>query len=151
MKGPGSSGEFPLPNGCLDLACSDVGGGDGLCTDGPDARYCDAVVKANGRGILSCTFDDDCSIGSVGVDAGLCTLEERASCFLDPIVATGTADPQTPIGVATFCIPPTSNPGINSVAGLPGPGRIKNQATARTFCSTDHGVEYEPGVGGCPP
>jgi hypothetical protein len=150
VRGSSAAG-FPVPNGCTDLACSDLGGGLGECTNGPDSLFCDAIVKANGTGILACFSDEDCSVGSVGIDAGLCTLSERAKCFLDPITATGTADPETPVGVATFCIPPTSNQGINSVAGLPGPGRIKNQATARTFCSTDHNVEYEPGVGGCPP
>jgi hypothetical protein len=150
VKGPGSTGEFPLPNGCTDLACTDLGGGEGECTIGPDATFCDAVVKANGGGILTCLSDEDCAAGVVGVDAGQCTLVERAKCFLDPITATGVADPQTPIGVATFCIPPTSNSGINVVAGLPGPGRIRNQATAATFCSTDRNVQYQPGVGGCP-
>jgi hypothetical protein len=151
VKGPGSSGEFPLPNGCIDLLCSDVGNGEGECTVGPDTFYCDGVVKANGVGILSCLSDEDCVPGSVGIDAGSCTLSQRADCFLDPIVATGDPDPETPVGVATFCIPPTSNSGINTVAGLPGPGRIVSQTTSRTFCSTDPNVQYIPGVGGCPP
>jgi hypothetical protein len=150
VKGVGSAGEFPLPNNCIDQACTDLGGGFGECSIGPDQLYCDAVVKANGVGILACTADADCAADVIGIDAGNCTLSERAKCFLDPITATGDADPETPIGVSTFCIPPTSNAGINIVAGLPGPGRITNQATATTFCASDHNVEYQPGVGGCP-
>jgi cysteine-rich repeat protein len=148
VKG-GNSATEPLPNGCIDFLCTDLGGGEGECTIGPDSRYCDAILKANGGGILSCLSDEDCDPGVVGVDAGQCTLTERAKCLLDPITITGDADPETPIGVATFCIPPTSNSGINTVAGLPGPGRIRNQATSRTFCGNDTSKQYIPGVGGC--
>jgi ABC-type sugar transport system ATPase subunit len=41
-------------------------------------------------------------------------------------------------------------PAINTVAGLPGPGRVISQGAATTFCAGDHGVTYQPGVGGCP-
>jgi hypothetical protein len=149
-KGQGAA-VFPQPNGCTDFLCTDLGGGEGECTTGPDASFCDAVVKADGGGILACFSNEDCDPANVLIDAGNCELSERAECFLDPITATGDPDPETPIGVATFCIPPTSNGGINSVAGLPGPGRIVNQATAKTFCESDPNVQYIPGVGGCPP
>lgn len=148
-KGLGSSGTFPFPNQCTDLLCSDIGGNLGECTIGPDERSCDGVVKANGTGILACNSQEDCSPSSVGIDAGDCTLLERRACFLDPIVAQGTPNPETPIGAAAFCVPPTSNSAINDVAGLPGPGRILNQAKTATFCESDTSKQYIPGVGGC--
>ncbi len=148
-KGPGSQGTFPLPNSCEDQLCTDLGGGVGECTTGPDTKYCAGVVKANGRGILSCNDDAGCAPGAVGVDARPCALIERAGCFLDPIVGSGVPDPSKPIGTAVFCVGPTSNSGINDVAGLPGPGRVTNQATAKTFCSNDTSKQYQPGVGGC--
>jgi hypothetical protein len=88
----------------------------------------------------------------VAVDplAGDCTLVERRACFLDPIVATGTPDPEFPVAGAVFCVPPTSNSGINSAAGLPGPGRAVNQGEAHTFCASDNNVEYQPGANVCP-
>ncbi|MBI5505594.1 MAG: DUF4215 domain-containing protein [Deltaproteobacteria bacterium] len=143
------AGVVPSPNDCDEFACSDVGGGEGECTTGPDGTSCDAVVRANGMGVLSCATNDDCSPEAVGIPAGSCTLVERRNCFLDPIVATGHADPAAPIGAAAFCIPPTSSPAINSVAGLPGPGRTVNQASSRLFCESDPSRRYTPGVGGC--
>ncbi len=145
------SGEFPLPNQCIDQACTDNGDGTGICTTGPDALFCAGVLKANGKGVLSCQDDDGCSIGAVGVDARPCNLLERNGCFPDPIIAEGDPDPSTPIGAAVFCIPPTGNTGINAAAGLPGPGRVVNQAKARTFCGNDENKQYIPGVGGCAP
>jgi hypothetical protein len=143
------TGTDPAPNQCENLECTDLGGGLGECTTGPDTTYCAGLVKSNGTGILTCDSDESCSEGVVGVDATPCGLVERNACFLDPVTATGDPDPSTPIGAAVFCIPPTTNPGINSAAGLPGPGRVVNQAKARTFCGNDTSQQYIPGVGGC--
>ncbi|HEY2774781.1 MAG TPA: DUF4215 domain-containing protein [Candidatus Binatia bacterium] len=140
---------FPNQNNCSDTVCTDTGGGLGVCENGPNSTYCDQVLKSNGNGILSCSTNDDCLPAVIGVDAGNCTLSQLANCFLDPIVGTGQASPSTPIGASTFCIPPTSNSGINLAAGLPGPGRVVNQATAKTFCASDITKQYQPGVGGC--
>ena len=82
--------------------------------------------------------------------AGDCTLVKRRPCFLDPIVGQGSPDPEYPLAAAVFCIPPTSNVGINSAAGLPGPGRAVNQGQARTFCASDNNVQYQPGGDVCP-
>ena len=38
----------------------------------------------------------------------------------------------------------------DTVAGLPGPARIINQAKSTLFCKSDPTVQYMPGVGGCP-
>ena len=97
---------------------------------------------------LQCGNDADCAV--FGASAGTCTLVERSRCFLDPITASGHADPRHPVAVSTFCVPPTSNGGINTVAGLPGPGRVVSQGTATTLCAGNHAVAYQPGIGGCP-
>ena len=142
------TGGFPSPNGCDGGLCSDIGGGQGQCTNGPDTKYCDGLLKKDGRGILTCFTNADCL--AVDASAGNCSITERAACFLDPIVATGSPDPNFPKAVATFCVPPTSNSGINAVAGLPGPGRVVSQGEGKTFCAGNHAVQYQPGVGGCP-
>ena len=68
-------------------------------------------------------------------------------CFLPTIEAQGTQDPDWPVGVAIFCAPPTANAGINSVAGLPGPGRLLSQEKTRKFCNGPGGLEYIPSAG----
>ena len=148
-KGIGSSGSFPLPNQCDDLLCSDVGSNLGKCTLGPDEKSCDGVVKANGDGVLACNANADCTPAAVGTNAGICSLVARRSCFLNPIVSQGAPHPSEPLGAAAFCVPPTSNSAINDVAGLPGPGRIVNQAKSKTFCGSDPTKQYIPGEGGC--
>lgn len=139
----------PLPNQCDLSDCSDVGGGQGECTTGPDGLLCDGIVRANGDGFIACLGNADCEPGTIGIDAGACTIVERRKCFLDPIVATGFADPTRPVGAAAFCVAPTSNPGINTVAGLPGPARVLNEGLAASFCFGS-ATQYTPGVGGCP-
>jgi hypothetical protein len=66
------------------------------------------------------------------------------------VTATGTADPNYPVAVGTFCVGKTASPGINSVAGFPGPARAINQGKTTYFCASDPGTVYDPGVGGCP-
>jgi hypothetical protein len=144
----GSNGTSPEPNDCTDGLCSDIGNNESQCTTGPDDKYCDGLVRANGLGILACGNNADCTTNDPL--NGACTLLQRRSCFLDTITATGSPDTDYPVGAAAFCVGPTSNTSINDVAGLPGPTKVINQGRARTFCATDHGVEYQPGVGGCP-
>lgn len=145
------SGIFPSPNQCEEGACNDVGGGKGQCATGPFDHYCDGLLKPDGTGILACQTNADCAPGAVGGAGGNCTLAEIRKCFLDPIVATGQSDPEFPVAVATFCVPPTSNGGINTVAGLPGAGRVISQGRGVTFCASDRSSTYDPGVGNCPP
>jgi cysteine-rich repeat protein len=142
----GANGVTPQPNFCTDDICTDQGGGEGTCLAGPNLLFCDGLVKANGGGASGCLSNSDC-VGGYGV----CTVTEQANCFLDPIVAIGVPDPEFPIAGATFCIAPTSNPGVNSSAGLPGPGRVLSQGAAATFCANDHNVQYSPGgIPACP-
>jgi len=135
----------PLPNAC-DNTCTDVGGGEGQC-DSPTDLGCDAILKANGELFIGCTSNADCDPASIGLAAGNCTLSKKRECFLPTIVGVGDPDPQFPIGAATFCIAPTSNDGINSTAGLPGPGRLVNQGIVQFNCTNG---AYQAGVG-CPP
>ncbi len=144
----GPNGTSPKPNDCTAGSCSDIGGGESECTTGPNDRYCDGLVRANGLGILACANNSDCTTNDPL--NGACTLTQRRSCFLDTITATGQADTEFPVGAAVFCVGPTSNTSINDVAGLPGPTKVINQGSARTFCASNHATEYQPGVGGCP-
>ncbi|HXC51254.1 MAG TPA: DUF4215 domain-containing protein [Candidatus Limnocylindrales bacterium] len=150
------AGGFPEPNACDNRACTALPDGTGVCTTGPDEHFCDLLLRSNGKGFIPCNPDDPnvdnrgCGKPTDGAFYyGQCTLSDRRLCLPDPIVATGTPSTTAPIGAATFCIPPTANPGINNAAGLPGPGRVVNQAKARTFCDAAMTREYVPGVG-CP-
>jgi cysteine-rich repeat protein len=141
----------PLPDQCASTGnCVDLGGGQGECGVGPVDNLCDGIVRASGEGFISCLADIDCEPGTIGIDAGACTLVRTRPCMLDPVSSSGTPDPSAPIAAATFCIAKTSNGGINTVAGLPGPATVRNQAGTKTFCGSDTNVQYTPGVGGCP-
>jgi hypothetical protein len=83
------------------------------------------VVRASGDGYILCEDDSSCEVETIGFDAGKCTLVQTRPCFLDPIVASGTPDPEKPVLVARFCVPPTSSSGVNAATGLPGPSRAK--------------------------
>jgi hypothetical protein len=145
------AGVSPRPNACSDAVCVDIGGGEGECATGPDDRFCDGIVRANGRGLIACQDDADCEPGTIGVDAGSCTIEVRRECFLDPIVSSGAPHPVAPRAADTFCAPPVSgSSGINSVAGLPGPARLTYQSLLTLFCKNAPLLSYTPGIGGCP-
>ena len=143
------TGTTPQRNECNGKLCTAQPDGTGVCTTGPDLVFCEGIVRANGEGLIPCNGEAACLPPSTDFDVGPCSLVSRRLCFPDPIVATGTPSPTTPIGAATFCIPPTDNASINLAAGLPGPGRVVNQATAKTFCGIDEDKQYIPGVGGC--
>lgn len=122
---PGA-GQPRQPNACSDLTCTDVGDGVGQCANGPAVKYCDGIVRANGRGYLTCEDDTTCQNSAIGTpgQAGDCILVEPRSCFLDPIAAAGTPDPDRAIMVAAFCVPPTGSTSVDAGTGLPGPSRI---------------------------
>jgi hypothetical protein len=48
------SNGVPLPNQCTNFDCSDLGGAQGECTTGPNDRYCDGILRADGDGFVSC-------------------------------------------------------------------------------------------------
>jgi hypothetical protein len=142
-------GTGALPNTCATTTNCVVGGGnnpDGVCSD-RTTTYCDGFLRANGGGILACNSNADCS--AVSNRAGTCSFELNTPCFAATIAGQGTPNSEFPVGVATFCVPPSASSGINGAAGLPGPGRVVQQTAATTFCYSDLGTPYEPGVG-CP-
>jgi hypothetical protein len=137
-------------NACNDGACAEVSPGQGECANGPSDRYCDALTRADGRGLIRCLSNADCAADIVGADAGACALAETRPCFLEPIVVAGAPSPVAPFGAAVFCIPPTNSSAINEVTGLPGPGRLRLQSVLQLFCASDPTAPYLPGTGGCP-
>ncbi len=119
------------PNNCSDDAfvCTDTGDGvNGECASST-VTFCDGVVRAGGDGFLTCFTNADCDAiaASCEGDCGDCLIEEQTKCFLDTILATGEPDPENPVLVTTFCIPPALSSGVNST-GLPGPARVKLDA-----------------------
>lgn len=139
------------PNACEDGLCSGLGGDEGGCTTGPDDRFCDAVVEASGQGILPCASDEDCLEAAIGIDGGTCSLVQRRACFLDPVVASGSADPQTPRSAAAYCWSTLSTAGRTAAFGLPGPARVHRQTELRSWCQGAGTKLYVPGSKGCLP
>ena len=118
----------PRPNQCDGSgACTAGPEGDGVCAEGPTDHACDGVVRADGEGFIACLANDDCDLGVLGVDAGDCTLAKPRECFLPTIDGQGTPDPETPVGAAIYCVPPTAGAGKNAVWGVVGPARIVSQ------------------------
>jgi hypothetical protein len=101
-----------------------VSGDQGVCLKGPFDAVCSPTETFRG-----CRGDSDCPH-----EGDHCRTQLR-SCFAntgqagEPIRAIGAADPEAsgssePVFAAVFCIPPTTNPVVNSVVGLPGLGRL---------------------------
>jgi hypothetical protein len=145
------NGTQTIPNACEDLACAPIGNDEGECATGPDETWCDAIVRADGSGLIGCGTNADCAVDVLGVDAGECAIVERRPCFLDPIVSEGMAHPAIPFVGGTFCIPPTQASSVNNSAGLPGPGRLELQTLVTLFCESNGTSVYVPGTGNCPP
>jgi hypothetical protein len=138
----------PVPNQCdEDGLCNPTGGGEGECNIGPNDKFCDAMLRSNGEGFVQCQTNIDCAASQIGVAAGNCTTSKRRECFPDVITADGIAHPTKPLTASVFCVPPTANAAINTVAGIPGPGRVVNQMRATAICPG--GSTYAPG-GSCP-
>lgn len=130
------------PNSCTGGVCSNVGGDEGECSTGPDDRYCDAFVRANGEGIFACASNSDCEF----FVAGACTLTQRRRCFLDPVAAAGTASTSSPLLVAATCHAPSGNTTINLLYGFPGPARTTIDGDTVFRCAGSPGSTYP----GCP-
>jgi hypothetical protein len=139
-----------LPNACTDGVCQGDERGEGQCAAGPDDLFCDGITRADGSGLIQCSTNADCASETLGADGGECSLSKRRECYPDPIVSQGAASPVAPLGAAAYCAPPTNSQGINSVAGLPGPGRLIYQSVLQLFCAGEPTAQYEPGVGNCP-
>jgi hypothetical protein len=114
------------PTGACKPLCRQIAGeavGEGQCAAGPVDQTCAGAHQ------VGCSDTSPCPAG-----LGPCVSVTRR-CFLDPIVRIGTPSTTTNVFAATFCIPATSSPAVNSTAGLPGPGAIRfpNTVTA-AFC-----------------
>ena len=140
------------PSGCSDdtavadriLECAD-GDGDqeGDCTVGPTDANC---TVASGHAQRGCTADADCggAPGSCAVQPRHCFLTGGGTADIAPngtsdgtntLTAIGAADPPVndvshPTLAAVFCVGPTGAAAVNTVAGLPGPGRTTLRGTA---------------------
>jgi hypothetical protein len=129
-----------VPNGC-NGACVALspGSSEGVCDGaGPSDSYCSGLVKSNGEGIITCANDGDCAALNSecpGGDCGTCTLTSPRKCFLNPIVADGTANPEGSVLVSNFCSSPTASGAVNSAAGTPGPARLALDFEFLPFCS----------------
>jgi len=141
----GKAGEPSKASACLDdsltvgiFDCTDTAPVDqeGECTSGPVTQTCSV---ASGHGQRSCGSDVDCGGG-----VGTCVAGNRG-CFLtggftgkvgtNTLTAIGMEDApmndtSSPTLAAVFCVGPTSASAVNSVAGLPGPGRVTIKGTA---------------------
>jgi len=144
----GRPGAATQASGCLDdtstvgvLDCTDTApvDGEGQCAQGPIDNNCSV---ASGHAQRGCSGDGDCGGG-----AGSCVSLNR-NCFLtggfsgvngtNTLTAVGMADTpmadtSNPTIAAVFCVGPTGAAAVNSVSGLPGPGRttIKGSALGR--------------------
>jgi hypothetical protein len=144
MDGAGA----PLPNQCSgDAVCEDIVEGRGTCAEGPIDHLCDGIVRADGGGFIGCLSNLDCEPGTIGIDAGSCTLSRTRSCFAPTILATGVADPAAPITDAVFCWGVGSNPGAWHALGFPGPMRVREQLTTQAYCDEAKTIPYVAGVG----
>jgi hypothetical protein len=127
-----TAGQPAKPNACVDdtttgvdgTLCVATGGGEGTCPDGPIDTHC-RIESFRG-----CVVPADCPV------PGDTCLAVNRECFLDngivggAITATGSTTTPTrhasrPTFASTFCIAPTGSTSVNSVAGLPGPGRLQ--------------------------
>ncbi len=116
-------------NPCESNPSDPSGPTEGVCPDGPVDANCSLEP------FRGCVDDADCNPPPAGNCSG-CVPDQTCQaaprqCFLDPIVRTGTPGTRDSVIVATFCLPPTRGASINSVAGLPGPGAVRQPT--RTF------------------
>jgi hypothetical protein len=131
--------DIPLPNKCTGGACTDLGQGQGECLAGPVGMFCDAVLRADGRGLFSCQNDALC----ISLSAGTCTFTQNRTCMPDMISMTGTVSTTDPFLVSAVCTSPSdTNPAANPVAGYPGPGVRQEQHSTVFTCAGDPGSTY---------
>jgi hypothetical protein len=136
----------PLPNACDDGECADVGTGEGECTTGPDDRFCDSPVRANGEGYVQCLNNADCLEPIIDPVPHTCGLTRRRRCFLPTIEVEGSASATDPVLATTYCSP-SAGGFVDTVAGLPGPVREKLQVSTELPCAAAPDRTYPD----CPP
>jgi len=131
----GRQGLSTAPNQCDDATCSpnpsDTDSvNEGVCNAGPFEQFC-AIQTFRG-----CATNTDCT-----ATGDTCTFGKLRECFTDngvsgnAVQVQGSPDPFVG-GVSNgtlgtfFCVGPTTAPAVNSVAGLPGLGRLTLPGTA---------------------
>lgn len=119
--------------GSCDAVCADSCSSEGVATGGsgtactqpaecPGSEICCGPCELSG----GCEAGDDAILGTSDdfPGAGRCFADET-NCFFDGGLATGVADATNPSSNTIYCTPPTGNSAINNVAGLGGPGRLR--------------------------
>jgi hypothetical protein len=141
----GTHGEPTRPNPCIDVVCTDVGGGEGECQAGPVDTVCSVET------FRGCVGDSECrppGEGGVCPDClpggQTCTARLR-ECYVpwnigDSVTAPVAPDPLgstsntvSPQSGALFCAPATTTAAVNAAAGFPGLVRLSQPATTIEF------------------
>jgi hypothetical protein len=137
------NGEYcATDNDCSGGTCDDPDPSEGACAQG-QFNHCEGP----GWEFISCTAlqvgtpagceygsDAEPNTGDEYIGAGNC-IRDVLQCFVNNGAAeggttlNGQGDPTNSYSVASFCIPASTDPAVNSTAGLPGPGRIRQRAT----------------------
>jgi len=140
-------GGFCHAGDCRENPADPDGANEGVCTVGPMSGICSIHT------FKSCSDDGDCqpdasactdlhtpfvcctgpgtgTCGCTSCTAGeTCTLMRR-ECFVNgAITRTGVVHPTDPTSVGVFCVPATSSAAINTTAGVPGPGALRQPQT----------------------
>ena len=156
----GRSGVATAPNACLDdtsvagdgtlcTAVAPVESQRGECVEGPFDKTCQP-----GAEFYTCGDDADCA----AYPGTTCHTQARA-CYRtsgvvgDAVTVPASHDPVTgpAIGVqlgALFCLGTTSSSAVNTVAGLPGLGRMTMGATMRALPPPDRTLLQGGGTAG---
>jgi hypothetical protein len=163
--------------GCSqDSDCSDVGEGlcdnsagdrqivrdncTTACTDGecPDdfVSFCggpNALVRADGTGIVTCTTDADCDNTDCGNGTGVglcgtCSIFENRKCFSDPVEVVGEPGTYGSDLAAAFCNGQTTNAGTDGAGGLPGAAALVLNFDYEGHCPNGDLAEG-PGMSNC--
>ncbi|MFQ5478085.1 MAG: hypothetical protein ACE5E4_05670, partial [Candidatus Binatia bacterium] len=121
---------------CLPLCSPDPAGDpeEGFCVAGPSTFHCDG----EGHSFRGCTQAELgtqvlCELGVNGIPdgddnpgAGFCAEFDRR-CYLNPLTASGVPGATNFSAGSVYCIGKTTSPTINSIAGLGGPGRLRQE------------------------
>jgi hypothetical protein len=98
---------------------------EGQCTVGPGNSHCSTNT------FVSCTSNAQCQAPLCKFcELGETCVTELRECFTNPTYSR-IGEPGLPdrTSAAVFCIAATSSAAVNNVAGLPGPGAIRNPTT----------------------
>jgi hypothetical protein len=117
---------------------------EGVCAAGPIDSFCDGILRANGEGFIPCSMDADCA----AFPAGQCSQNRKRDCFLDTISRSGLATPSGGVIGWTGCVPAIQSGYMDTVLGLPGPGRRSLSLRYEHYCA-DGATLFELGGSVC--